>query len=588
MFRAPLILAASLIPFLAAPAAGQRVPPSRLKAMLAAPAGVSAAATGSGVGITWQPAAGAAQYQVFRSSDPAVAGAPVGAPTSTTSTIDPAPLGTPAYYVVVSVAADGRQAASAPLAYAPPVQTLGRATNGATIRSTTSATATMAPGRATPTPPAGPPPVKLAVRSLNPALHQLTWDWDGVHGISYSQVYKHDQRTASWQLIQDHLSTWGYMDSSFIAPNTMYRVVALYPDGSQGSADITYPNPPQAQAPGGFTGVQASTGSMKLSWQSVPGAKGYRLSGPTLPPAGLLVGGTSQLVTGLPTGNVTFSITTEYNRGQLGPPASLATSVQATSGKYRVLVLGVVADRETADDPLEFDGKRDEIYVAAFWATFARNWGHTTGTGFVQTPVYGDVNRLPGRIQAGTASALGGIKTGDVVPTGFSVVPQPGVAASTDRLPLIVWQGVLEDSGQFVVVHPTIWESDNKPGGNFTMWRQWFFSPNGSAVLQRVAYRDAGAPDITPVWLGEADPSGYPLEPSFDTGQGTDRPIGIENRPGMPNENGLYVSGLVLTRAKVERALGPSRSAILVQGHVGDRLELGGFYRLFYQVERLP
>ncbi len=424
------------------------------------------------------------------------------------------------------------------------------------------------------------------MRSFNPALHQLTWDWDGQHGYSYWQVYKRDQRTPDWQLVRDHLSVHGYMDSSLVAPNTTsYRVVVVYPDGSKGSADIAYPSPPQPQAPGGFTGSQVSTGAVKLAWQSDPGAVGYRLFGPTLPSAGLLVGGTSQLVTGLPASSVTFSITSEYNRGQQGPPASLTLLVRATSGKYRVLVLGVVVDRETADDPLEFDGKRDEVYVAAMWATFGNHWGHTTGSGFVRTPIYGDVNRLPGRIQAGSASALGGIKTGDVVPNGFSPVAQPGAAAFADRLPLIIWQGVLEDSGQFVVIHPTIWESDNKPGANFTSWQQWFFSPNGSRVLQNVAYADRATTDLKSIWLGEFDPSGYPLSPSFDIGQGTDRPIGITE--GSKNPNALSVSGLVLTRAKAERALGPSQSAILVESRVHERGELGGEYRLFYQLERV-
>ena len=41
-------------------------------------------------------------------------------------------------------------------------------------------------------PPPGPPPVQLAMTTFNPGLHHLTWGWDGVHGVSYYQVYKID------------------------------------------------------------------------------------------------------------------------------------------------------------------------------------------------------------------------------------------------------------------------------------------------------------------------------------------------------------------------------------------------------------
>ncbi len=91
---------------------------------LTAPAGVTATPNPpAGVTVTWQAAFGAAQYQLLRSPDPTIPGTPIGAPITTTSTVDPAPLPTVAYYQVVSIAPDGRQNASPPTSYTPPPPT---------------------------------------------------------------------------------------------------------------------------------------------------------------------------------------------------------------------------------------------------------------------------------------------------------------------------------------------------------------------------------------------------------------------------------------------------------------------------------
>src|SRR5687768_7759361 len=66
-------------------------------------------------------------------------------------------------------------------------------------------------------PPPGPPPVQLAMTPYNPALHQLTWNWDGVHGVSYYQVYKLDPQSPGGRLVVDRLSYRSFWDSTFVA-----------------------------------------------------------------------------------------------------------------------------------------------------------------------------------------------------------------------------------------------------------------------------------------------------------------------------------------------------------------------------------
>ena len=263
--------------------------------------------------------------------------------------------------------------------------------------------------------------------------------------------------------------------------------------------------------------------------------------------------GTSQVITGLSPGNHTFAIATRYAAGTSGVATTIAP-VRATSGGYRVLLTGVKSQRETRDDPFDFDGKRDEIYAAAYWVALPYRRDKPLAYAQVQTRIYGDVNQATYRIQAGSGSPMGGIMSGDAIPAGFQPVPQPGGPAYPDRFPLLVWQGTLEDTGQLVVVNPTIWESDRNNTGNLPGWSSWWSSPNGGAILRDVAYANQGLAPITPVWLGYRDESGFPFQPGMNPGQGMDRPIGINPLSltfvSQPNGNSLAPLGLVLTREK--------------------------------------
>src|SRR6266566_596669 len=87
------------------------------------------------------------------------------------------------------------------------------------------------------------------------------------------------------------------------------------------------------------------------------------------------------------------------------------------SGRYRVVVNGFKVLAETWDDALEYDGKRDEVYITAHIGALDKN-GQVLYKDEPTSPVMGDTSNLPGRVQAGTASTLGGLKTGDSYPPG--------------------------------------------------------------------------------------------------------------------------------------------------------------------------
>jgi hypothetical protein len=132
-------------------------------------------------------------------------------------------------------------------------------------------------------------------------------------------------------------------------------------------------------------------------------------------------------------------------------------------GVYRVTVTGFRVNEETTDNPLEIDGKRDEVLVRA-WANLYGPGG-LIGSSAVESKVHGDrnadawslANSPAVRIKAGSASALGGLRTGDVHRA------QPGTPPNTISFPLMVWEGTLQEGENALVIVPTIWEVDRAP-----------------------------------------------------------------------------------------------------------------------------
>lgn len=163
------------------------------------------------------------------------------------------------------------------------------------------------------------------------------------------------------------------------------------------------------------------------------------------------------------------------------------------SGRFRVTLTGFAVNRQSNDNILEADGKGDEVYLLADVAQYDNYFQYSQYDRLNRTPsvlplvaplatyndliirrgrmtrgsftsnVMGDVNNhgSPSRIQAGSASSLGGLRTGDRFPTNepwnLTGAPRP------DQPPMLLWEGELRKGQDLVVVIPTIWEWD---GGN--------------------------------------------------------------------------------------------------------------------------
>ena len=237
-------------------------------------------------------------------------------------------------------------------------------------------------------------------------------------------------------------------------------------------------------APSNFGGVAIGGGKVQLVWSPVPGAVAYQVyyTTPTYPtpvPVNLQpITDTTLTTRELNEGSVTLTVVANFgaapqDNGPWGPKSTPVTlAVPRYMGRYQVSVLGFKVNNETFDNPVETDGKRDEVYVTADVQAFDSLDAPVGSPKSVRTFTYGDVNNTAWqnsqneyyRIKAGTASPLGGLKTGDGYPNGVDPWRRTTPNVYDRMLPLLVWQGELIEDVNSVAVAPAIMESDDKPG----------------------------------------------------------------------------------------------------------------------------
>lgn len=83
---------------------------------------------------------------------------------------------------------------------------------------------------------------------------------------------------------------------------------------------------------------------------------------------------------------------------------------------YRVKINGFRVVQETPDDILSRDGKYNEVQISVLTTVLDKD-GKLIGVPSEKTtPIMGDTNQLANRVQAGSASSLGGLRTGDSFP----------------------------------------------------------------------------------------------------------------------------------------------------------------------------
>ena len=266
----------------------------------------------------------------------------------------------------------------------------------------------------------------------------------------------------------------------------------------------------------------------------------------------------------------------------ISDPKVLKSALHREVGRFRVTLTGFTVNKQSSDNILESDGKGDEVYFIIDSARYdgysdrgrrtsvfellnfdrpLRANGNLTERQSLQSVILGDVNfqNNPPRIRAGSASQVGGLRTGDRYPTN-----EPwnlSGALRTDRLPMLLWEGELTAERDLVVLIPTIWEWD---GGNTEM---------------RASYTDS-----VNSYLTTSDPTFWDRIRGQDLFGAGDRPIGL-----LQNFHGWAPSGLFLTYATAQRAAttSPSRYGT---GVVELRYAYQGKedYSIYIKIERLP
>ena len=279
------------------------------------------------------------------------------------------------------------------------------------------------------------------------------------------------------------------------------------------------------------------------------------------------------------------------------PPPS---SSSVASGRYRVTMTGVQVARPTADDPLDRDGKADEIFANAIVVRWDRQGSRPLGTLIVKSREYGDVGdgkTWTYRIRAGTALPSGGITTGNVVPFGFV----PSSTASTpnaETFPITLWEGTLVDGGEAVVLFPSLWERDIDDIAYVNYTRNWI--NNTAPVLQSQVLLNQYSSPALMVTMGPTDIGSFGQAAAGTTF--TQPNYGVYAIPGhsliAPVDRLIGMMTVAGALAYPERILVVTReklASLAVGGHTDLQVPLiehalgtDGIYTMYLRVERLP
>lgn len=387
---------------------------------------------------------------------------------------------------------------------------------------------------------------------------------------------------------------------SGLAPGVEHNVwvTVNYPDGRSGPSDTKTVTTKAGENPKNFRAFASATGtpgSVRLEWQVVPGVTHYFVEGSNLPRTQTTNAGF--VVPDIRTaGTHEWTVISVYPGGlynDLNPSrASLVVGgspAASDRARYRITVNGFRVNRETLDDPLQRDGKGDEVYIAVYVAEHDTR-GNRLSSNVIRPPVvFGDKSGFgSGRVSAGSRSGSGGLRSGDGYPGANPATRTRG--PSPVNLPFTVWQGELAAAGNYVVMVPSIWEWD----GNSQDFDGWANVVDSSVLAVRERLRQVLQP------TAGNPPSGWPgihlSRASFFTGGSAgDRPIGLRASPQGGAYYEYFDRAFALNREFVEAKLTKASQTSLPPGVASTRFEddpslshvLGGDYTLYLQVERL-
>ena len=288
---------------------------------------------------------------------------------------------------------------------------------------------------------------------------------------------------------------------------------------------------------------------------------------------------------------------------QLTRPPTTSPTIYTTSGRYRVAISGFATAKETRD--VDSDGRMDEVYAAAAFVLWDRRDGRMISLpNVVRSIEYGDIRGMKsGRVQAGSASRSGGLWGGngpDYAPAGLDPRAPVGPVPTSDRLPLLVFEGGLSDGAEALLIVPSVWESDGNrlAFDNYsTNWRTGGVSKliNSPAVQNQFATTNLtsamvpGDPalqtisTIANIFTGGIVGT-YLIGAAQIVSANVDRPIGL-----TPYQNADQYQDrvIVVTREKLASlAVGQGITIAIPFAEPFDN-QLNGMYTAYVRVERI-
>ena len=319
------------------------------------------------------------------------------------------------------------------------------------------------------------PVVQLA--DPQPASVKLTWN--AIVGASGYRIYRNDLGLLTPADLPLTQTSFVHEAANDYRLSYSYGVVALYPNGHTGpSAPVAF-TPPKPENATELEVNMLPAHVTEFTWEPPIYQRPayFLLLGPGLD-EGIKLPATARSYReelGLRPGLYTYTLAAMYGPGPISTPANEwpTAKLPVAGGRYRLTIVGFTVTENTRDDdPMSFDGKGDEVMVAA--ATRVYDFGRPgqLRTQVVRSRVYGDANRAPTRIQAGTQSPLGGLRDGDQV---LVQSPPPGLPRDS-VLPLVAWEGDLVDD-DVVVLRANVFEVDREPPGpgntdDFARWQK--------------------------------------------------------------------------------------------------------------------
>lgn len=448
-------------------------------------------------------------------------------------------------------------------------------------------------GRSLNAPEPGPAPRNVTVEPKGVGVQLLRWN--GELNSTY-EVFRKNGDT--WQSLASGINqTMWFEDHSFVPPGTTYRLVANYPDNRIGSAEVTLPNPMMPAPPTDISLRQTAEGTLTISlrWNvrdydlqgfQVMVATGNTNTGKFLDKA--TSGSGSLTFSSLPRGPATVRVVPRYD-GKLAPVESVRTAtMEIWSARYRIILLGFKVVGATKDEDIfSGDGAGDEVFFGAYRALVTRDRKQVDSLGAVRSRVYGDNGRFTDRIRAGSASATGGLRDGDIVPSAALLNAQPRVAAQADRLPMLLWDGTLTKGASALILGLVGFEWDNSSDAGWVAWRDYWTSPANVPLLA-----DAALSRISIGGAFLAASGRFPITERLVC-SGT-RPLTIINLDAKaPKQFEFTPEGLVFTQEQLEVKLsGGTITTMTVRWRAAAKLTSSGYddfsdYEIHLQLERM-